>query len=142
VRDEEQRHKDGHNEVGSTQLTRLEPNPIALIEGVKQIRGAPQVEHPGERQSQPPRQRRQSQQGEDRRNEIAVRGGARKSSRQVRRDDAGHQKCQADEPETVQEDQRPQCVGKRLAGEPRPDVPRRDKPPGDEAEGDTGSVQG
>jgi hypothetical protein len=37
VRDKEQRHEHGQNEVGGTQLTRVEPNTGALIEGVEQI---------------------------------------------------------------------------------------------------------
>jgi hypothetical protein len=44
VRDEEQGHKHSHDEVGGTQLARLEPNLIALIEGVEQIRAAPEDE--------------------------------------------------------------------------------------------------
>src|SRR5262245_17321086 len=44
VRDQEQRYHDGQNEVGGTQLTRLDPDADkALIEGVEQIRGTPKV---------------------------------------------------------------------------------------------------
>jgi hypothetical protein len=32
VRDQEQRYNDGHKEVGGAQLTRLEPETIALVE--------------------------------------------------------------------------------------------------------------
>jgi hypothetical protein len=51
MRNEQQRHEDGHNEVAGTELTRLEPNTIALIESEKKIRAAPQVERPSEREA-------------------------------------------------------------------------------------------
>jgi hypothetical protein len=57
VRDEKQRYQDGHDEVGRPQLTGLESDAVALIEGVKQIRAAPNVEDPGQGDSQPARQR-------------------------------------------------------------------------------------
>jgi hypothetical protein len=46
VRDQEKRHQDRHDEVGSAQLAWLVPNAIALIEGVEEIRAAPDVERP------------------------------------------------------------------------------------------------
>ena len=61
VRDKKQWHEDGHNEIGRTQLTRLEPNPRALIEGVEEIRAASNIEDPHQYRSQPALKRRQSQ---------------------------------------------------------------------------------
>lgn len=46
VRDEEQRHDDDHDEVGGTKLSRLQPDTIALIEGVEEVAGSPHAEHP------------------------------------------------------------------------------------------------
>jgi len=115
MRNEEQWHEDGHNEVGGAELTRLKPNTIALIEGVKKIRGAPQVERPGEREAEPARQRRQRQQGENRGHEIPVRSRASESSWQIRRNDARHQERQADEPEAVQEQQWSEGFSSRVA---------------------------
>ena len=43
-----QRHNANHDEVGSTDLTRFEPDAKALIEGVEEVAGSPRVEHPDE----------------------------------------------------------------------------------------------
>src|SRR5262249_31833742 len=75
MRGQEQRHEHGHDEVGGTQLARLEPNLIALIEGVEQIRAPPEVEHPNQGYSQPALQHCQRQQSQHCGNEIAVGSG-------------------------------------------------------------------
>ena len=77
VCDEEQRYHDRRNEVGGTQLPRLEPDSIALIERVEEIRTAPKVEHPDQDDSQPTLQACQCKQGQNRGNEITVRSWAR-----------------------------------------------------------------
>src|SRR5262249_10420799 len=115
VRDQKQGYHNGWNEVGGAQLTWLEPDPDeSLIERVDQICTAPDVEHPHHCDSQPGMEACQREQGQDGGNEIAVRGGSSISTRQVRRDDAGYQERQADEPEAVQEEERPQRRGARL----------------------------
>src|SRR5262249_9531088 len=70
VRDQEQRYDDGWNEVGGTQLTRCEPDGVALIESVEEIGGAPQVEHPDQGHPPPAPQAGQREQGEHRGDEI------------------------------------------------------------------------
>src|SRR5262249_9426055 len=135
VRDEEQRYHDSRDEVGGPQLTRCGPD--TLIERVEQIGTTPKVEHPDQDDSQPALQRRQREQGQDRGNQITVCRRVCESGRQVRRDNAGHQECQADESEAVQEEERPQGAVPRLAAQCWPEVSRRDDPPGNEAEGDT-----
>jgi hypothetical protein len=52
----------------------------------------------------------QCQQSQGRGNEITVCGRACESGRQVRRNNAGHQECQPDKPEAVQDEERPQGV--------------------------------
>src|SRR5262249_53556859 len=102
MRDQQQRYDDGWNEVGGTQLTRSEPDGVALIESVEEIGGAPQVEHPDQGHPPPAPQAGQREQGEHRGDEITVGGRARERDRQLRRDHAGHQECQADKAEAVQ----------------------------------------
>src|SRR5262245_59589882 len=79
VRDQKQRHHDGRNEVGGTQLTRCKPDRVALIESIEEIGGAPQVEHPD--QGNPPLapQGGQREQGQRRGDEITVGSRARES---------------------------------------------------------------
>jgi hypothetical protein len=77
VGDKEQRYEDGHDKVGSAQLTRPQTNLIALIECVEEIGSAPEVEDSGQDDSQRRVQsRRQCQQGKNGGNEIAVRCGS------------------------------------------------------------------
>src|SRR5215471_7657422 len=142
VRDQEQRHHDGGNEVGGTQLTRCKPDGIALIESIEEIGGAPQVEHP--HQGHPPLapQGGQREQGQDRGDEIAVGSRTRKSRRQLRCDNAGHQECQADKAEAVQDKERAQRVDARLAAQVWPEVSRSDDSPRKEAHRHADSEQG
>src|SRR5262245_44080885 len=143
VRDQEQRYQDGRNVVGGAQLTRLDPDAEkALIEGVEQIRGTPKVEDPDQADSEPAPQPRQREQGQDCGNEITICGWARESARQVRPDNAGHQEGQADESETVEQEQRLQGADPRLVAQGWPKVSRREDPPGNEAERDTDSEEG
>src|SRR5262249_41864689 len=116
VRDEKERYHEGRDEVSGTQLTRGGPDTgqVTLVERVEEIRAAPEVEHPDQGNSQPARQRRQGEQGQDRGNEIAVGSWAGERGRQVRRNHARHQERQADEPEAVQEEERPEGAAARL----------------------------
>src|SRR5262249_24180979 len=125
-------------EVGGTKLTRLEPDTDqTLVEGVQQIRTPPEVEHPDQDDSRPAPEPRQREQGQDSGNEITVGRRARVRARQVRRYDAGHQECQADEPETVQEEERPQGTDPRVVAQHLPEGSRAGEPPGQQAEGAT-----
>ena len=105
VRDKGQRYHDDRNEVSGTQLTWLDPHTDkTLIECVEQIRTAPEIEHPDQDDSQPALESRQREQGQDCGSEVTVCSWKSESARQVRRDNAGHQECQPDEPEAVQEE--------------------------------------
>src|SRR5262249_15557686 len=105
VGDQKQGYRDGWNEVGGAQLTWLQPDPDeSLIDGEDQTSTPPEVDHPHQDGSQASVERCQREQGQDGGNEIAVSGWSSESARQVRRDDAGYQECQADEPEAVQEE--------------------------------------
>src|SRR5215470_14080503 len=55
---------------------------------------------------------------------------------QIRGHDAGHQHCQPDEAEAVQDEQRPQCFGPFPEAEFRPYVSSSYYPPRDQAECD------
>jgi hypothetical protein len=119
----------------------VEPDRITLIEGVKKVRGAPQVEHPDEREPQPALEPGQGQQSEQGSNKIAVGGGAGPGGRQLGRHDTGHQERQADEAESVETKKRPQGLGARPASQLRPEIGRRHNAPGDEAESNAGPEQ-
>ena len=64
VRHQEQRYRDGRNEVGCTQLTRPDPDTDqSLIEGVSQVRTTPNVKHPDQGDSRTALEPRQGEQG-------------------------------------------------------------------------------
>ena len=77
------------------QLTRLEPNLIAPIDGGEEVRRAPDIEDPDESNPEARLQTRQRKQCEERGAEIAVRGGQCPGRCEVRRDHARQQECQA-----------------------------------------------
>jgi hypothetical protein len=111
VSDQEQRYHERRNEVGGSQLTGVYAHTdAALIVRVQQICRAPKIEDPDEGDPEPARKRSQREQRQNRRTEISVRRGTREGGRQIRRDDSGHQERQADEPEAVESEQRPQGV--------------------------------
>ena len=74
VRNEEERYDHGGNEIGSAQLTWVEPERNSPIVRVEEIRGAPHVEHPHTRDSHPTLQRHQGKKSQDHVNKIAIRG--------------------------------------------------------------------
>jgi len=46
VRDQQQGHYDGRNEIGGTQLSRRKPGVISLVESVEEIGRTPETEDP------------------------------------------------------------------------------------------------
>src|SRR5262245_4020892 len=139
VRDQKQRYYDSYNEIGGAQLTRDKPNRVALIEGVEKIGSAPKIEAPDQDHAQLAAQPGQCQQGQHRGNEVTVCSWACESGRQLRRNNAGHQECQPDEPEAVQDEKRAQGIDPRFVAQVRPNVLRSDDAPGEETEGDAHS---
>src|ERR1700736_4264694 len=95
---------------------------IGLVERVEEIGCTPETEDPCNDKAGCTGQRYQRQQGEHRRNDVAIGGGTRKGRRHVRRYDPWHQKCQSDEAEAVEDEKRPQGFGTWPPAEFRPDV--------------------
>ena len=142
MRDEEQWHHHGGNEVSGTQLTWLEPDTNkTLIKCVQKIRSSPKIEHPDQQNPKPALKTHQCEQGQDCGNQITICGRTGESPRQICPDDAGHQECQANKPETVQEEDRPEGSGPRLAAESWPKICGHDNAPGNEAEGNARSEE-
>jgi hypothetical protein len=72
--------------------------------------------------------------GEYGRDQIAVRGASGEGRRQCRRDYAGHQEAESNEPERVRDHQRKERVVSRHYPKPRPDEEPGDQPEGHEAQ--------
>ena len=119
----------------------VEPDGIAPIEGVKKVGGAPEVEHPDEREPQSAPEPGQGQQGEQGSNQIAVGGGAGPGGGQLGRHDTGHQERQADEAERMEKKKRPQGLSARPASQLRPEIRCGHSGPGDKAKGNANSEQ-
>ena len=139
--EEQQRYEHGHDEIAGAQLTRLEPNLIAPVEGEEEVRRAPNIEDPDESTPESRPQTRQRKQGEERGTEIAVRGGQCPGRCEVRRDHARQQERQANKAEAMEEQNWVRCVVARLAVQLRPYILPEDKTSGDETEQDAHAEQ-
>src|SRR5262245_55636354 len=98
---EQQWHDERRNEVASTQVTGLESSGVALVEGMKKVRGTPDVEHPNKKRSCSGMQACQADQCERGSHDIAVSSRLGEGGRQIGRDHARYQECQTNEAKAV-----------------------------------------
>lgn len=104
--DQQQRHDDGRDDVGGSQLSGLKRGVIALVEGVEEIGCAPEVEDPGDHRSDTGGQRQERQYCEYRRDEVSIGRRMGEGRWKFGRHDAGDEKYQSEETEAVQHEQR------------------------------------
>ena len=84
VRDQQQRHDESRNDVRRSQLSGHESGMIGLVKSVKEIGCTPDIKDPCDRNTGRAVKLDQREQGEYRRDQVAISCGAREAGRQVR----------------------------------------------------------
>src|SRR5215471_5460066 len=136
VRDQQQGHDESRNEIGRAKLARRDPGVIGLVESIEEIGCTPDIEDPCDDNAGCSGQRYQGKQGEYCRNDIPICRRLREGRGQVWRHYPWHEKCQPNETEAVQDEQRPQSFGRLPETEFRPDVSSGNDSPRDTAKCD------